>query len=639
MRNKVIKCSIEAEDHWILKSWANCQQGGLNPHIHFTSQPDSVPLAQRTINPLMSYFRHYVLQKLLVIFYESVDRYGGALFYAYENKVIFSQRGNRAMLDYFNRLNIGIGSSIDEQHIGTTAASVVKSGEEIVLNGNKHYLDILKPFASYCHLSGEEFAHAYTLIFLPNESLTEHFIQQVQLYKVARNSALAAHSKSIEFVAKNDLFERLSQYTSQAVLLLDGKGKIVNVNQHFKNWFNVTSADVLNLEFSVLFPELREMLQRVLTKEKIFQEKVSLKKLPSNMQYLYIDMMPTETPAYPGVVVSFSPVKGTPAPQVKCDRFKTAHYTFEHIVGNCETIRKLKQMAINAALGSSSIIITGESGTGKELFAQAIHNASARNHQPFISINCSAIPPELIASELLGYEEGAFTGSKKGGSIGKLEYANKGTLFLDEIGEMPMTVQTTLLRVLEEREITRIGSNKVIPIDIRLLCATNKDLLKMVHKGTFRLDLYYRINVLNLHLPPLRKRVQDIPLLIKHYLRIFNHSFSKKISGISTEALHIFTQHPWPGNLRELRNAVECCVNSAHEKIQLKDIPKSILEYQTITNSQSRVAEDHFTLSQAEKNKLFTIMMRHNGNKSQVAKELGIARSTLYKKLKDHHLV
>ena len=248
-----------------------------------------------------------------------------------------------------------------------------------------------------------------------------------------------------------------------------------------------------------------------------------------------------------------------------------ARYTMDSILGKSAVIGELKNIAHKMAESSSTVLITGESGTGKEVFAQAIHNASSRKNMPFIAVNCSALAASLLESELFGYEEGAFTGARKGGKIGLFEMADKGTWFLDEIGEIPFELQAKLLRVLMEREVMRIGGTDLIRVDVRIIAATNKNLLELTREGKFREDLYYRINVLPLPLPPLRERKEDIPMLAQAFLQEFGAD--KALSG---KVLRILRGYDWPGNIRELHNCIEYMYQLSDDTIEAEDIPEHI---------------------------------------------------------------
>jgi transcriptional regulator with PAS, ATPase and Fis domain len=254
-------------------------------------------------------------------------------------------------------------------------------------------------------------------------------------------------------------------------------------------------------------------------------------------------------------------------------------YTFADIVGISHSIRSCLLQAKQVAVTGSTVLVSGETGTGKELFVQSIHNVSQQSGGPFIALNCGAIPSSLVESQLFGYDTGAFTGAQKGGQQGLFEQASGGTLFLDEISEMGLELQARLLRVLQERELVRIGGTKVIPVDVRVIASTNRDLWQMVASGQFRQDLYYRLNVVELRVPPLRERIEDIPLLVRHFIGEFHDNFGSFVQDISQEALNSFICYSWPGNVRELRNCIERIMNlTTHEVITIDDIPVIIRE-------------------------------------------------------------
>jgi sigma-54 dependent transcriptional regulator, acetoin dehydrogenase operon transcriptional activator AcoR len=264
------------------------------------------------------------------------------------------------------------------------------------------------------------------------------------------------------------------------------------------------------------------------------------------------------------------------AASIRGDRTR---YTFSDIVGKSEAILGCIQQAHQVAGTSSTVLVCGETGTGKELFVQSIHNASQQSRGPFVAVNCGAIPSSLVESQLFGYEAGAFTGAQKQGQQGFFEQASGGTLFLDEISEMGLELQSRLLRVLQERELVRIGGKKIIPLNVRVIASTNVDLWHTVTSGKFRQDLYYRLNVVELWIPPLRERVEDIPLLVRHFIDQFRANFGSFVQDIADDALNCLISYPWPGNVRELRNCLERIMNlTTHEVIQLEDIPVVILK-------------------------------------------------------------
>lgn len=316
-------------------------------------------------------------------------------------------------------------------------------------------------------------------------------------------------------------------------------------------------------------------------------------------------------------------------------RVNTSKYNLEDIIGQSEQILKCKRDVKKTAKVNLNVLITGESGVGKELFAHAIHNESERASMPFVSINCSAIPENLLESELFGYEEGAFTGAKKGGSIGKFEIADGGTVFLDEIGDMPYYMQAKILRTLQEKEIVRVGGQQAIPIDVRVISATHKNLIKMINDGKFREDLYYRINVLNIDVPPLRARKNDIKLLIDEFLLKF-YKESGLYRKIPNSIEKILINYSWPGNVRELKNVIDkICVSAENVNIDLNDLPKFLLD----ESIKEKISVGDMGLNEivenVEREVIETVLKQCNYNKSEAAKILKIPRVTLYRKIYD----
>ena len=316
----------------------------------------------------------------------------------------------------------------------------------------------------------------------------------------------------------------------------------------------------------------------------------------------------------------------------KYERVSLPQNNIDTIVGVGPVMQELKNTLRMISSTRSSVLLCGESGTGKEVFAGALHNLSPRKDKPFIKLNCAAIPENLIESELFGYVGGAFTGALKNGKIGDFEAASGGTLFLDEIDSLSLNMQAKLLRAIQEREIKKIGSTKPIPIDVRFIFATNKDLLQMIKENTFREDLYYRINVLNLRIPPLRERREDIPVLAKHFVEKFNKELGKPIQGITTRALLLLEEYDWPGNIRQLENCIERAFNYASGSLideEDIDIP-GLRPQQVPSDAVSTLREE---MDAAEKHAILRALQRCGNNKTQAAKQLGIDRRVLYQKI------
>lgn len=358
-----------------------------------------------------------------------------------------------------------------------------------------------------------------------------------------------------------------------------------------------------------------------------------------------------------------------------------AYFTFDKIIGESESIKKIIENSKLVADSPSTILIEGESGTGKEVLAQSIHNYSTRKNNRFVAINCGAIPKDIIESELFGYEEGAFTGSKRGGRIGRIEFANKGTLFLDEIGDMSLYMQVKLLRVLQEGKITKLGCNKEINLDIRIIAATNKDLKEEIKKGNFREDLYYRLCVIPVKLPPLRDRKEDIPKLIEYFLKIKAKKLNKKKITLDEELIKNLINYKWPGNIREIENIIEnlvnlngnlsinlnleksqdyqklkveekegvykyCsnCINNDNKIFKKDTFYQKEINYKIINDNINRFnqgdlkKEEEFNLEVIEKKAIINSIKYSNNNFSKAAKLLGISRNTLYLKVKKYNI-
>jgi DNA-binding NtrC family response regulator len=311
-------------------------------------------------------------------------------------------------------------------------------------------------------------------------------------------------------------------------------------------------------------------------------------------------------------------------------------YSFHNIIGKSKKMRELFELVEAVAESDANILIQGENGVGKELIANAVHVRSGRANGPFIKINCAALPKELIESELFGYKKGAFTGANAD-KVGLLELAAGGSLLLDEIGEMPLLLQTKLLRVLQEREYRPIGSDRLVKVDFRLICATNVDPDAAIKDGRLREDLYFRINTVTLRVPPLRERTEDVPLLCAHFLDKFNNRYQKNVKGISPAAYHLLIRFRWPGNVRELENAVERAVLVAKSTdVQPQDLPDSIRG--DATAEDTFTVPPHHTLAEIERMAVLQTLQRTNWNKQEAAQILGLYRPTLYSKIKKHHI-
>ena len=316
-------------------------------------------------------------------------------------------------------------------------------------------------------------------------------------------------------------------------------------------------------------------------------------------------------------------------------------FRFDNIIGGSDALKAVLERVEKIAIRDTSVLITGESGTGKELIAQAIHYNSLRKEKKFIAINCGALPETLLESELFGYKKGAFTGAMENRQ-GLLEAADGGTLFLDEVGNLPMNVQKTLLRFLQEQEFLRIGDTTPTRVDVRILSATNSDLKATVKTGTFREDLYYRLNVVNIHLPPLRERKSDIALLAAHFITLQNKKFGTSIKGLAQDAMEAASMYSWPGNIRQLRNVIEACM--AMENGDYLGVPVLSqfieLQHEISGNGEAEVEEGEYAraLSRFEMDYLKGLLRKNRGNIEAAAREAGMNMATIYRKIKKYNI-
>ncbi|MGE4403123.1 MAG: sigma-54-dependent Fis family transcriptional regulator [Desulfobulbus sp.] len=321
----------------------------------------------------------------------------------------------------------------------------------------------------------------------------------------------------------------------------------------------------------------------------------------------------------------------------------SGHDSFSTMIGKSDSFQQLLKTARRVAPTNTTVLITGQSGTGKEVMARALHQSSPREKMPFVALNCGAIAPDLIQSELFGYAEGSFTGALRGGQPGKFEQASGGTLFLDEIGEMPLTIQVNLLRVLDENQITRVGGKRPISVDVRVVAATNRDMETMVEEGIFRKDLYYRLHVVHFTLPPLCQREDDVQLLADHFIKEFAQKFDRHIDGVDPEFRQALANYSWPGNIRELRHVIESTMILMEENtLRFEALPTKIQQATRQPQLPDKGQPLHFNslnFDDIQKQVLKQALVQYNGNISQIAKALGIGRNTTYAKLKKFNLL
>ncbi len=460
------------------------------------------------------------------------------------------------------------------------------------------------------------------------EDSRERIKDNVQLFSdYVKHIAQIVVSKVVEKNSKNkgldEVFTHLIENMDQGVLVLDENNRVKYGNQPALNNLNIKQDALYDLEIKIRSLSLHN------------------NEIKSHQQYII-----SQGEWQKLIVGQFYNTQGQQLFLMAYHQPKSDFTIQDHgsllstVIGESPKMRQLKKMITRVASSPSSVLINGESGTGKEVIANAVHNLSDRSQSPFIAINCAAIPEALLESELFGYVKGAFTGASNKGKNGLIQAANKGTLFLDEIGDMPMTLQAKLLRVLEERKVMPIGSNNAVPVDIRIISATNHNFQEMIATNKFREDLYYRLNVIPFQLPPLREREGDITLLTNYFLEYHTQKIGVVYPGISAEAMRRLNAYHWPGNVRELSNLIEYLVNIVPEgdQIDIDLLPPHFEQSPEAACPEEAYNDDYsMSLEDMERNRIEEAIYRL-GNRKMVAEELGIGIATLYRKIKKYEL-
>ncbi|MBI9011848.1 MAG: sigma 54-interacting transcriptional regulator [Clostridiales bacterium] len=438
------------------------------------------------------------------------------------------------------------------------------------------------------------------------------------------STKLIEHQQKEVLLTQSKQIEVLFNYIDTAVIAVDTTGQVIRSNCTAKKVLNIKENEPFIVPFDVLSKDsVNDVLE--------LKSNNQIDRFIYQTRPIIVDGKVEQT------VVTLS--KELDLIHVMNDMVNMRHsITFNQIIGSSNSIQRVIQSAKKSSKSNSTVLIQGESGTGKELFARAIHDESSRKHMPFVAINCAAIPESLIESELFGYSDGAFTGALKGGKPGKFEIADGGTIFLDEIGDMPIHLQSKLLRVLQEREVERIGAKYSTPIDVRVIAATHQDLEKRIEVKMFRADLFYRLNVIPLMLAPLRDRKDDIMPLSEFFLKRYNQKLEKIIKGFSKQVHDFFFAYDWKGNIREMENMIEYAVNMCDtDEIDISHLPEKFSQNNVVDPLDIRISN----LESLEKNEIEKALRQYSRNKEGVEKmikALGISRATLYRKIKYYDL-
>ncbi|UBM61497.1 sigma 54-interacting transcriptional regulator [Candidatus Sulfidibacterium hydrothermale] len=552
--------------------------------------------------------------------------------------IILDVTGEEDVLKKAEKLNLSLGTSFNEKDVGINAIGrAILENKPVQVTGNQHALKIF---------------YAWTCAAAPIHDAKGNILGVLCLAGKKSNRQIhtlgwvISTAKVIENRIENKLVQKQlydAQYYAFAMMnqlsfglfAIDKEDKIIWANNTGCRIINIKRSLLINTSINDIFPtwpKVRKMLQ---LKRDFIDEEHSFNIPGLHENFLFnAYLIHSQENEIIGYQLSFRPFKRFLGLANKYVGMVATHQ-FDDIFCVSDKMKKIIEYARTVAHSPASILITGESGTGKEVFAQAIHNASERKHGCFVAINCGAISPSLIESELFGYEEGAFTGAVKGGRIGKFEMANGGTLFLDEIGDMPMEMQIKLLRAIQEGQFCRVGGSNVVSVDVRIIAATNKNLEEEIKQNRFRLDLYYRINVVNIKLPALRERKEDIPLLAHYFLETKANKLNKPMVRLSQTLLKEIISYDWPGNIRELENYIEK-VTIMNRPVHIQNqIPDETSSADNVDPESDFVLQ---SLQDMEKQLIERTIKATKINMTQAAKILGIGRNTLYQKIKRYNI-
>jgi PAS domain S-box-containing protein len=555
-----------------------------------------------------------------------------------EDGCILSVIGDEGILGEATALRMVPGAFMDEANIGTNAMGTsIAEGRPVQISGEEHFIRAYHRWTcSGAPIRDPDGRIIGSLDLTGNiADVHLHTLGMVVAAVHAIEKTLVLGSRNRALDASKRFSEALIDSIDAGIISADLEGRTLTVNSQALKMFGFGREEMLRVRMGAMLPRWDEVRAACLSGAE-FQNEDVLAQTPANRPYFNLSAYPIlGADGRPNVVILvFKDVKKVRkhANEILGRR---AVYTFDKIVGVSRGIREAVEFARKVADSRSTILIMGESGTGKEIFAQAIQNASSRRDEAFVVLNCGAIPHTLIESELFGYAEGAFTGAKRGGHPGKFEIADGGTLFLDEIGEMPLDMQTRLLRVIEEGTVMRVGDSREIPVDVRIIAATNKDLAAEVATGNFRMDLFYRLNVLPICIPPLRERREDIPLLVDHYMQKLSRKLNKRPVPIGEEFMHRLAAQDWPGNVRELENMIELIIISERLPEFAERRPP---EPAAAPNAGYSLNERAATLEDVEAEHIRRILAECGNNISHAAKRLEIGRNTLYRKIEHYHI-
>lgn len=622
----------------ILASHSRAKQYGINPSVF--CNPEHVHLSTHELKLRCEQNKEFleVAKAQIEELYRFVAGAGFVATIVEKDGYILEAIGDEPLIEHLRSANCCPGYRWTEKDVGTGSISLAMARKiPVQINDDEHYSK--RGYGHTCSAAPvfDKNGKLMGVISISGKASLVHPHTLCMLITAARaiENQIRITKTSKEFLLQRNYMNAIIESIDSGVIAVDTRGMITHFNSQAKlilNWHETLKGERLS---DIFGPDVD--LNQMINSGFEFADREIFLKTKNDVIQLLITSKPIFEAKQKviGIIFIFSAIHRI-RKLINEMAGSQAMFNFEDIIGSSPQLMEAKRLAMLAASGNSTVLISGETGTGKELFAQSIHNLSKRKHHPFVAINCGAIPRELLESELFGYTEGSFTGAKRGGRPGKLEFANGGSLFLDEIGDMPVDMQIKLLRVLQTGEMCRIGQHKPISIDIRVIAATHYNLKREVNNGNFREDLFYRLNVLPIHISPLRERFADILLLAKHILSRCRQVFKKTAIKFSADAERMLTQYNWPGNVRELENVVERAVNLVEEEfIQPEHFGLKIHEKKNTSNK----GVQRSLLEQAEEETITEVIETMGYNISKAAQTLGISRATLYNKLKKYNYI
>ncbi len=552
------------------------------------------------------------------------------------NGCILSINGDEKVIEEAKRLKMVVGAYMNESSIGTNSMGLVlKEKKPVQITSKEHFISAYYNWtcsAAPIKFNGEIVGCINMTGFAKN--VHPHSLGMVVSAARAIENKLHEQQSMLQLETNNQFAYAMMNNLTFGVMAITIEDKIEWVNDTACRMINTRRTDLLHKEITDILPDWKRIC-RIVLNELLFIDEPANFNIPHIKERFLFNayVIRGENSNMHGYLITFRQFSRIVNLIKKYSGCHT-RFTFDSIFTLSPTMIKLKQQAQQVAKKPSTVLLSGASGTGKEVVAQSIHNASLRKDAPFIALNCGAMAESLIESELFGYEDGAFTGAKKGGAPGKFELANHGTLFLDEIGEMPPDMQVRLLRSIQEGNVTRIGGKKEIELDVRIIAATNKNLEEEIKNGNFRLDLYYRLNVIHLKIPSLRKRKEDILPMARFFALQKAEQTGRPIPFISSEFEEVMLAYNWPGNVRELENVMERFVVMDGDYSFLEGMRNATPIKNKIGTDALKEEEQAKSLAEIERAAILNCLQLHNNNMSKAAKVLGISRNTLYQKLK-----